>query len=31
LVCVFRRRVMVPKKEYAGPEYPSFPEPGPTA
>jgi len=31
LVCVFRRRVMVPKKEYAGPEYPSFPERGPTA
>ena len=27
LVCVFRRRVMVPKKEYAGPELPSFPEP----
>jgi acyl dehydratase len=27
LVCVFRRRVMVPKKEYAGPEQPSFPEP----
>jgi acyl dehydratase len=27
LVCVFRRRVMVPKQEYAGPEQPSFPEP----
>jgi acyl dehydratase len=27
LVCVFRRRVMVPKKEFAGDEYPSFPEP----
>src|ERR1041384_2786344 len=27
LVCVFRRRVMVPKKEFAGPEQPSFPEP----
>jgi acyl dehydratase len=26
MVCVFRRRVMVPKKEFAGPEYPSFPE-----
>ncbi len=26
MVCVFRRRVMVPKKEYAGAEYPSFPE-----
>jgi acyl dehydratase len=26
LVCVFRRRVMVPKKEFAGPEHPSFPE-----
>jgi acyl dehydratase len=25
LVCVFRRRVMVPKKEFAGPEHPSFP------
>jgi hypothetical protein len=35
LVCVFRRKVMVPKKEYAAaavpdgvdPERPSFPEP----
>jgi acyl dehydratase len=27
MVCVFRRRVMVPKKEYAGLERPSFPEP----
>jgi acyl dehydratase len=27
LVCVFRRRVMVPKRAYAGPEQPSFPEP----
>ena len=27
LVCVFRRRVMVPKKEFAGPEHPSFPIP----
>jgi acyl dehydratase len=27
LVCVFRRRVMVPKREHAGPELPSFPEP----
>jgi acyl dehydratase len=27
MVCVFRRRVMVPKKEFAGPEHPSFPEP----
>ena len=26
MVCVFRRRVMVPKKEFAGPELPSFPE-----
>jgi acyl dehydratase len=25
LVCVFRRRVMVPKREFAGPELPSFP------
>jgi hypothetical protein len=25
LVCVFRRRVMVPKREYGGPELPSFP------
>jgi len=25
LVCLFRRRVMVPKKEFAGPELPSFP------
>jgi acyl dehydratase len=31
LVCTFRRRVMVPKREYAGPEHPSFPEPRPTA
>jgi hypothetical protein len=30
-VCVFRRRVMVPKKEYAGPEQPSFPEPAPSS
>ena len=27
MVCVFRRRVMVPKKEFAGPEHPSFPSP----
>ena len=27
MVCVFRRRVMVPKKEFAGPPLPSFPEP----
>jgi acyl dehydratase len=27
LVCVFRRRVMVPKVEFAGPEHPSFPTP----
>ena len=27
LVCVFRRRVMVPKRAFAGPELPSFPEP----
>jgi len=26
MVCVFKRRVMVPKKEFAGAEYPSFPE-----
>jgi acyl dehydratase len=26
LVCIFRRRVMVPKKEFAGPPLPSFPE-----
>ena len=26
LVCVFRRRVMVPKKEFAGPPQPSFPK-----
>jgi hypothetical protein len=26
MVCVFKRRVMVPKREYAGAEYPSFPE-----
>jgi acyl dehydratase len=25
LVCVFRRRVMVPKREHAGAEFPSFP------
>jgi acyl dehydratase len=25
LVCVFRRRVMVPKRAYGGPELPSFP------
>ena len=25
LVCVFRRRVMVPRREHAGDEYPSFP------
>jgi len=30
LVCVFRRRVMVPKQGYAGPELPSFPEPKPS-
>jgi len=30
MVCIFRRRVMVPKKEYAGPEHPSFPEPKPS-
>ena len=30
LVCVFRRRVMVPKREYAGPELPSFPSPKPS-
>ena len=30
MVCVFRRRVMVPKQAYAGPEHPSFPEPRPT-
>ncbi len=29
LVCVFRRRVMVPTKAYAGPELPSFPAPKP--
>jgi acyl dehydratase len=28
LVCVFRRRVMVPKKEFAGPPHPSFPKTG---
>jgi acyl dehydratase len=28
MVCVFRRRVMVPKLAHAGPEYPSFPETG---
>jgi acyl dehydratase len=27
LVCVFRRRVMIPKKEFAGAEHPGFPEP----
>jgi acyl dehydratase len=27
MVCVFTRRVMVPTKEYAGPEYPGFPTP----
>jgi acyl dehydratase len=26
LVCVFRRKVMVPKKEFAGPPHPSFPK-----
>jgi acyl dehydratase len=26
LVCVFKRRVMVPKRAHAGPEMPSFPE-----
>ncbi len=26
MVCIFRRRVMVPKQEFAGPECPSFPE-----
>src|SRR5437870_690679 len=31
LICVFRRRVMVPKKEFAGAEMPSFPEPKATA
>jgi acyl dehydratase len=30
MVCVFRRRVMVPKQEYAGPERPSFPDTTPT-
>jgi len=29
MVCVFRRRVMVPKRAYAGPELPSFPSPRP--
>jgi acyl dehydratase len=29
LVCVFRRRVMVPKREHAGPDLPSFPQPAP--
>jgi acyl dehydratase len=28
MVCVFRRRVMVPKKEFAGPPHPSFPKTG---
>jgi acyl dehydratase len=27
LVCVFRRRVMVPKRAHAGPDLPSFPTP----
>ena len=27
LVCVFKRRVVVPRKSHAGPEAPSFPEP----
>lgn len=27
MVCVFRRRVLVPKKEFAGPPLPSFPRP----
>ena len=27
LVCVFRRKVMVPKQSHAGPEMPSFPVP----
>ena len=31
LVCTFRRRVLVPKREYAGPEHPSFPEARPAA
>jgi acyl dehydratase len=26
MVCVFRRKVMVPKKEFAGPPHPSFPK-----
>ena len=26
MVCYFRRRVMVPKQEFAGPEFPSFPD-----
>jgi acyl dehydratase len=30
LICVFRRRVMVPKREFAGPEHPSFPTPKPS-
>src|SRR2546423_4017291 len=30
LVCVFRRRVMGPKREYAGPEQPRFPGPKPS-
>ena len=29
LVCVFRRRVMVPTRAHAGPELPSFPTPKP--
>jgi acyl dehydratase len=27
LICVFKRKVMVPKKSHAGPEMPSFPVP----
>ena len=30
MVCIFRRRVMVPKQEFAGPENPSFPTPATT-
>jgi acyl dehydratase len=29
MVCVFRRRVMVPTRDHAGPEMPSFPQPAP--
>jgi acyl dehydratase len=29
LVCVFRRRVMVPKRAHDGPDLPSFPQPAP--